>query len=189
LHLDESNRFANSALLVFLRVPGGREAALRYLKETPGDLPVGGEVALVRRALLIASTGDLLPSNLTESVQVRVGRETGQHVEEFRLHRIPLFAGREGGLLPTGETERDFKTGFASHAYDPFEEALLGPPLDARRVEIKEGCRACHSPDRFPGLGARSSGPLSKVAVMDAMGTAVRWRRERADWKALVVAQ
>jgi hypothetical protein len=103
LHLDESgsNRFTNSAFLIFLKYPAGRDAALAFLKQlavfdkplylrntdaksrralpnlpNPAlpQWPRGTEVALVRRALLIDSNGRVVASRLTESVQLRVMR-------------------------------------------------------------------------------------------------------------------
>jgi hypothetical protein len=183
-HVAETFPFTNSAFLVFLRMPEGRDAALKFLKEDRA-LPAGAEVVLMRRALLISSTGEVTPTNLTESIQVRVYGESGQHFEEFRVSRGLLFAGEQGGLVAVGESERDFKTGFASHPHDQFEEPLVGQPLDVRRVDIKNECRGCHAPDRFLGLRSRESGPLAAARAADAMETAVKWKRERPDWKAL----
>jgi hypothetical protein len=183
-HLAETFPFTNSAFLVFLRMPEGRDAALKLLKEDR-DLPAGAEVVLMRRALLIASTGEVAATNLTESIQVRVYRKSEQHFEEFRVSRGLLFAGKQGGLVAVGRSERDFKTGFASHPHDQFEQPLVGQTLDVRRVDIKNECRGCHAPDRFPGLRSRESGPLAAARVADALETAVKWKRERPDCKAL----
>ena len=76
-HVAETFPFTNSAFLVFLKMPGGRDAAFRLLKENR-DLPAGAEVVLMRRALLIASTREVSPTNLTESIQVRVYGESGR---------------------------------------------------------------------------------------------------------------
>jgi hypothetical protein len=176
---------ANSAFLIFLRLPGGRDASLRYLKRETGDLPAGAEVALVRRALLIASPAEITPTNLIESVQLRVYGKTEPSVSEFRLSRSLLFAGQAGGLRAVNSNERDFKTGFAAGNWDPFEEPPVGQPFDVRRVDIKAECTGCHDRARFPGLRARDSGSLVEVPIGDAMGTAVKWKRERPDWKAL----
>jgi hypothetical protein len=97
--LDGSNPFTNSTFLIFLKLPGGRGATLRFLKELAalkeplfiangnpnlsGSFPYlpqpkipawpkGTEIALVRRALLIDSTFRVIASPLTESVQIRV---------------------------------------------------------------------------------------------------------------------
>jgi hypothetical protein len=183
-HVQETNPFTNSTFLVFLRMPEGREAALKFLKEGRA-LPVGAEVVLLRRALLIASTRAVAPTNLTESIQVRVYGDSGQHFEEFRVNRGLLFAGKQGGLVAVGESERDFKSGFAAHNYDPFEERLVRQPFDVHTRDIKNECRGCHAPDRFPGLRSRESGPLAAARAAEAMETAVKWKRKRPDWKAL----
>lgn len=83
-----------SAFLVFLNLPGGRDATLAYLKQvadlpqlwirdsrdpssfvlnpqTP-QLPTGTQFALVRRALLADERGELVPTSLVENIQLRV---------------------------------------------------------------------------------------------------------------------
>ena len=88
-------------------------------------------------------------------------------------------------ILLAPQSERDFKTGFGSHAYDQFEEPLAGQPLDVRRVDIKNECHGCHAPDRCPGLRSHESGSLTATRVADTMETALAWKRERPDFKAL----
>jgi hypothetical protein len=183
-HVAEANRFANSTFLIFLRMPEGRDAALKFLKQDRA-LPAGAVVVLLRRALLIDSKGEVTPTNLTESIQVRVYGGSEQHFEEFRLSRSLLFAGKQGGLVAVGDSERDFKTGFATFNSDPFEEPPTDQPFDVRKLDIKNECRGCHAPDRFPGLRSRESGALSPVRAADAMETAGKWKRERPDYKAL----
>jgi hypothetical protein len=182
-HVQKANTLANSAFLIFLRLPGGRDAALKYLKRDPGDLPAGAEVVLMRRALLIAAPAEITPTNLIESIQLRVYGENELSVSEFRLSRRLLFAGQAGGLRAVGSNERDFKTGFASSTWDEFEEPLVGQELGVRRVDIQAQCIGCHGRDRFPGL--RAPRPLVEASAADAMDTAVKWKRERADWQAL----
>jgi hypothetical protein len=184
-HLRKENTLANSGFLIFLRMPGGRDATRKYLKRDPGDLPTGAEVALVRRALLIAAPAELTPTNLIESIQLRVYGKTELFVSEFRLSRSLLFAGQAGGLRAVGSAERDFKTGFGGSTWDQFEERLVGQDLAVRQVDIKNECTGCHNRDRFPGLRARESGPLVQKPLADAMGTAVKWKQGRADWKTL----
>jgi hypothetical protein len=206
-HLRDNgtNVFTNSAILVFLRLPAGRAATLDYLKRLrtfnqplrveakeptigmkylPNPnlplLPVDTEVALVRRALLIASPNIPAASPLTESVQLRVYREvpqittqslrtaldggraqTWQTFHEFRLSRSELFAGRAGGLRPVSPDERDFRTPFFLWYRDEFENPEYRgthPPgrsfLEASQSPIKEDCVACHS---LPGIASFNS--------------------------------
>jgi hypothetical protein len=91
-----------SVFLVFLRLPGGRQATLAYLdklnhvpspwvlkRRQPGQnfrpellalapdlpqFPVGTQVALVRQMVLLTDAGELAAAPVTESVQVRVYR-------------------------------------------------------------------------------------------------------------------
>jgi hypothetical protein len=195
LREENGNPFTHSVFLVFLRLPAGRAATLDYLKRLRAfdqpflvkaddaargtdkyipnpklpQLPVGTEVALVRRALLIASTLTPMPTALTESVQLRVYREVPeltrknldaalaggtadsrraqawQSFHEFRLSRALLFAGRAGGLSPVSADERDFKTGFGAHPWGELETQ----PFTGPRLPVKETCFACHS---LPGV-------------------------------------
>jgi hypothetical protein len=202
LAYGSSNTFTNSAFLLFLRVPAGRAATLKYLralrafdgpvlvsadhgrkrlaKFSPNPkvpaLPEGTEVALVRRALLVASPNTVTATALTESVQLRVYREipsmspetleaalgggtaagtrarAWQAAHEFRLSRGLLFAGKAGGLRAVGADERDFKNGFGAHPWDEFERPLRPgqsfPGAD-QQFSIRESCFACHS---LPGV-------------------------------------
>jgi hypothetical protein len=136
------------------------------------QLPEGAQVALVRRALLIDSKGEIVPSHLTESVQLRTYRRievmtpqvfldahrieesffarAGQTFEEFRLSRVALFSRRAGGLLPIGPDERDFLT-FSSDGIDAFEQRVESArnSVDSETGRIIATCRDCHS---APGI-------------------------------------
>jgi hypothetical protein len=202
-----TNVFTNSAFLLFLRLPAGRAATLDYLKrlrsfdqplrveskdEKPltkflpnpklPQFPVGTEVALVRRALLIASGSTPTVTALTESVQLRVYREvpeiTAQTLEaalfngtaanqraqswqsfaEFQLSRSLLFAGRAGGLRAVGPDEPDFDTPFFSAYLDEFENREFRPPDKSFSQKtlrpILSDCFHCHS---FPGVSSFNS--------------------------------
>ena len=185
LHLrdDNGNAFTNSVFFVFLRLPGGREATLEYLKRLRDkpmvfeeknisfpklpQFPKGTEVALVRRALLIAAPHTLVTTALTESVQLRIYHEVPDLVEqlvtsrgtagmrasssqssyEFRIRRSRLFAGEAGGLSAVSPTQRDFKTGFANKFRDPFEEHISASETfpQSRQEPVTPNCFGCHS--------------------------------------------
>jgi hypothetical protein len=205
-HQRDESVFTNSTFLLFIRLPDGRAATLDYLEklrsfdqpllvkgEDAGtrkylpnpklpQFPVGTEVALVRRALLIDSTHRLVPSALTESVQLRVYREipqitaktvevallgtsahdrakrSWQSVHEFRLSRSLLFFGRAGGLRALGPDEQDFSTGFNAHAWDEFEHSGYNPPdqswPERNQHPIRKNCFTCHS---LPGISSFNS--------------------------------
>jgi hypothetical protein len=159
-----------SLFLIFMRLPGGRAATLDYLKsldsirkpwlpdangpegvmpnpEAP-QFPPGTELALVRKAMLIDTEGNLQPSNIVEDIQIRVHRtipaeilpihnvdrneaRMALDVFEFKFSRVKLFAGEGGGLRSVQIGEKEFAL-FRSHDFD-FEQR---EPLAA--------CAACH---------------------------------------------
>ena len=119
-----------------MNLPGGRQSTLDYVKklmwfpepwvrepnfssfpyarppvalnpELP-QFPQGTKVALLRQTVLIDNQGNLVPTRLTESLQIRVFRldpkeamfsdRANQDLFELRLRRKDLFAGRAGGL-------------------------------------------------------------------------------------------
>jgi hypothetical protein len=140
-------------------------------------IPVGTEVALVRRALLIASPNTLTATALAESVQLRIYRkvpemtaqtviaaldndtsaneraQSWQFFHEFQLSRSRLFAGRAGGLRAIGPDELDFHTPFSLSYHDEFENRESGPRnrsfSDRSQGLTKKVCFACHS---LPGV-------------------------------------
>ena len=82
-----------SRFLIFMRLPGGRDATLAYIRKLRSSseppmilsesgrpllnlalpqIPVGTEVALVRQLIVIDIKGNLVATALTESVQLRV---------------------------------------------------------------------------------------------------------------------
>ncbi len=233
LHLrdDNGNSFTNSTFLVFLRLPDGRAATLDYLqrlRDEPRDqnvanttlpklpqFPKGTEVALVRRALLIAAPHTLTPTALTESIQLRVYREVpeltpqslkggGNNVRswqssfEFRLRRSRLFAGQAGGLHAAYPTQLDFKTGFGNKFRDPFDDSLRSSetfPL-ARQESVTGVCFACHS---YPGVysfnsfrnfrggggGDNGPAPLAAMSLAEVNQAAIKWKLDRPNWSSL----
>jgi hypothetical protein len=186
LREDRDHRFTNSVFLVFLRLPAGRAATIDYLKRLP-PFPKGTEVSLVRRALLIDTAHRVVLSPLTESIQLRLGDVPA----EFRLSRAELFAGRAGGLRPVGADERDFKTGFGSHAMDELELRQGEDSFRARQLPIRQTCIACHARETFPDL--RSGSPdgrprpdlLKEASVVEVTAAAIKWKEEQATWAAL----
>jgi hypothetical protein len=99
--------------IIFLRLPGGREATEQYIKEVNRDalrqFPPGTMVAMVRRALAVDASAKVRVTPVTELVQIRVYRRIPenpranhsgdfgeQDVYEFVLDRAALFAGHHG---------------------------------------------------------------------------------------------
>jgi hypothetical protein len=185
------NPFTSSTFLVFLKLPAGREAGLAFLKQlarqpkpifliTEGKdgrvnsapnrdlpvLPLGSEMALVRRAMLIDAKGRVAPSPLTESVQLRVTTsravptaDGGGLAEdpkraaalEFEWRRADLFGRAPVGLQDVS-AEPDFVTGFRAGSVDEFEvdrratpdrPAML--PFAAPGTARRQSCFDCHA--------------------------------------------
>jgi hypothetical protein len=202
-HLADFSTFANSAFLVFLRLPDGRAATLDYLRHLVSftgpmivevedarqrtlpnpdlpQLPVGTQVAFVRRALLITDKHEAVATPLTESIQFRVYREiprmsvqtqddalvggtpgnrrahSWQAFYELRLSRSSLLAGRAGGLKAVADNERDFDTGLGSHGHDAFEGTYdHGRTFPGSgQTSVRETCFACHG---LPGTYSLNS--------------------------------
>jgi hypothetical protein len=178
---------SQSAFSAFMRLPGGRTETLRYLRtlwaiaepyveEQPfpselerratlnpalPQLPRGTQLALVRQMLLIDDSGTVVPSSITESVQIRVvgAASAGtnrvgspllhQRFFEFQMTRRRLFASLAGGLRAVERDEHSFVT-FSSHGNDPFEQGH-----DRLTRLTLEGCASCH--------GAQVNGSLPSV--------------------------
>ncbi|MFT5129271.1 MAG: hypothetical protein ACI8W8_002893 [Rhodothermales bacterium] len=150
-----------SPFLVFISLPGGRAATLRYLNDLNEttrksgsrdvsalpQFPVGTKAALLRQLTVIDKAGQIQTTALTQTLQMRVYRQVGEKVDhdksqaavKFRLSRQALFAGRNGGLEPIGWDE-------------PIRVSLLNRndiyDRDTKRTGIKTvmaSCIACHS--------------------------------------------
>jgi hypothetical protein len=176
-----------SRFLVFMRLPDGSDATRAYVQKLRSSsepplllsdsgqellnlalpqFPVGTQVALVQQAIVIDSEGKLLPTALTESVQLRVYHaitpgtpyrnyhngpsSRDQDFFEFRMSRSELFAHRNGGLVAVHPREREYTT-FSTQGNDPFEStnSLDGPG------DVLERCRACHSDSGIQSVESR----------------------------------
>lgn len=198
-----------SVFVVFVRLPGGRQATLQYVRQMeklqrPNEelpqFPAGTQFALVRRMLLVDAEGHLAVTPLVESVQIRVYVEVPskdrrrrvveearrqQAVFEFVLDRARLFRGDAGGLRAVEPAETDFMT-FQTHGIDPFEPSERERQEFAKwRFPILGACHGCHS-----GSGVVSI--RSRVAYLgtDDEGTGYHrraertmyWKQQRYEW-------
>jgi hypothetical protein len=194
-HTDAFPFFGRSVFLVFVRSPDGRRATLDFIdtlnaRSNPVT-PIGTEIALVRRMLLIDDQGDLTLSPLVESIQIRHFRPA-QSFHEFELNREHLFDGFAGGL--------DLKTVvfplFMSHG-DPFEYDMPGLPLT-----IPQQCSGCHfeyppipnsgntlsiiSYSRQPFSLPNNEQPiLFATTLINESETVIVWKMNHRTWKRL----
>jgi hypothetical protein len=221
-----------SRFIVFVRLPQGRQATLDYfqslrsvpepwitgeLDATRGTLnpnlpqfPVGTQVALLRQLMLFDRNGALVPTPITESLQIRVYRaittrhdqnnvsidwpaaRTEQDFHEVRLNHAQLFAGQAGGLRAVARGETEFPV-FATHGQDAFEQAAKNRvPFDKFEVGILDRCAGCHSAPGINSLQSRRQLLKPNAAQLDTdppydsvwweTQYAVAWKTNRYDW-------
>lgn len=222
VHFSGRSRF-----LVFMRLPGGRDATLDYIQKVRSSsapalltnsseltllnlalpqFPVGAQVALVRQVIVIDNQGKLVPTELTESVQLRVyhaitaeTRHTNyingpsshdQDFFELRMSRPALFAHHAGGLVMVRPTDREFAT-FSTHGVDAFESASI---IDGESV-VLERCRFCHSDSGIYSVQSRLQWikPLVPSSQVGQVDDAIAWesyatitrKEHEADFKVL----
>jgi hypothetical protein len=164
-HFDGAG--GRAAHVVFLRLPDGRAATEKYLKElrceepfledshrhTVKQFPEGTMVAMVRRAFAVDTSAKMRVTPVTELLQVRVyrripknpeshlNRDHGeQDVYEFVLDRPALFAGGHG-LRAVGPDEPAEPLFERHEGADQFERTT---PLAPDMPQMKT-CIECHS--------------------------------------------
>jgi hypothetical protein len=219
--ISHAQAFSSSGFAIMINLPGGRETTIAYLQKLwdfplpfvadttfPNErrlmlspelpqFPHGTQVALIRKMLLIDTEGDIVPSNLTESIQIRVFHapstvdypherdfQGDQDFFEFRMSRRKLFAGQSGGLRAVARDEKGFLT-FSTHGFDWFEDAA--PALWRKRGVVLEGCGSCH---RNIGIHSVMSvhrmlrpNPFSEwFDAQSPFSMAAEWKRRRSDW-------
>ena len=210
-----------SRFLVFLRLPGGRQATLEYLRKlftSPEPLflqdtvpnskllnlrlpqfPPNTEVALLRQMIVVDTDGHLLPTAVTESVQLRVYHAVtsgspyinyhngpasrDQDFFEFRLARPALFARSGGGLRAVQPAEKEFSPLF-SFGIDPFETSRKNDWWIRQPGEILARCRGCHADSGIHSVQSRERwlGPPPRNRELGAdspLSRAINWETEK----------
>jgi hypothetical protein len=190
-----------STFAVFLRLPEGRDQTVKYLAQLrewkpkageaipldggaiPPQVPPQTQFALARRMMLVNNAGELVPTRLTETFQIRVlppAEKPGPDVQtflEFRLRRQDLASGKEDGLSAVGNEERDRS--------DMLE---LGPGNDEERHEpILRACRGCHSDQGILSMNSYTGNMdnISRLRGIRSLVESPLKRQEDAtlDWK------
>lgn len=137
-HISSAPFLGRSVFLIFVRVENGRAETLDFITSLQTELqpltPIGTEIALVRRMLLISNQGELILSPVIEKIQIR-RFNPNQTFYEFELNRKYLFNNFAGGLIP----KKEFFLLFMSHG-DVFENNDF-PELKASIPSI---CLGCH---------------------------------------------
>lgn len=175
--------FSRSMFLVYLKLPPGDANAGKYIEAmraygrqrsktddcqqhqcSPPQFPVGTDVALVRRAIIMDSTGRPVVSPITESVQLRryisipAGQRidydgTTQQVAELQLSRAGLPQSTIA-LHQVEKNETHFQV-FMTQGYDAFEN---NEPGSGTPDPVLRACHACHQ-----GTGVISFTTYSRV--------------------------
>ena len=195
-HTEAFPFYGHSVFLVYLRSPAGRAATLDYIKslntEPTPVTPIGSDVALVRRMLLIDDQGDLILSPLVETVQIR-HFSPAQSFHEFELSRAHLFDGLAGGLV----LKRNLFMVFMGQG-DVFQISDIAE----LQASIPDICEACHfeyppifnsgntrsilsySREKFP-LPDNKQPVLFPTTPADEAQTVIRWKLNHETWNSL----
>ena len=156
-----------STFLQFVRLPGGREATLKYIDKLNERevFPVGTEFALIDQAFLISDTGEIVLSPMINSIQLRAYRDvTKTHLQahpraivcvtEFVMQPEEI---KQGNFAMTALGPKDFRfqtiAAGSGGAVDPLEDRSA---KDARKLTpALHNCVFCHERSR---AGVRSLG-------------------------------
>jgi hypothetical protein len=194
-----------SVFSVCLRLPGGRAETLEYLAKlrafpnpVVGDgegrrlnpdlpqFPPGTAVALLRRMVGVDDRGELVPTPITESVQLRLYRSTAnpapnfgccvdlfpiQEVFEFVLSRERLFTGVAGGLRAIGREEKGFGLR-RSKLGDPFE----GPSELFSAAPVLWQCGSCHAQPGIYSVNSYTRISTGPGTIFDVEARENPWR-------------
>jgi hypothetical protein len=232
----------HSAFLVMLHLPAGRPAAKAYLEQlrtvehywiyvtntspfatnSPREMlslntnlpefPTNTEWAIVRRMLLIDSNGNLHPTPITESIQVRryfgfendlvimtnsYGYQMAEYMPPQKVFEFQMDRWQRGGLREIAPDEKDFlHVHFLGMGIDPFE----WPSSDSRvpdsstfKGTVLNDCRICHLgpgihsvavySGNFQLRDAREGTPqLFECDINREMRTAIDWKQGQFNW-------
>lgn len=166
-----------SVFVVLLRLPGGRQATEKYVRQLQPDVrpltdgpprfPPGTQVALLRRMMLVNDRGDLQVTPLVEELELRAfPGATEEYSYQVHLTRDGLLAGKAGGLRALGPEDEDYFA-FGPQNYsagDPFQPGHKVPPAP-RPMTL---CSGCHGLD--PALGGVSTMQTLGMGTVDGYG-------------------
>ena len=196
-----------SIFAVFLRLPGGRDTTAKYLKELrewkpksgeaippnghamPPQVPPKTQFALIRRMMVVNKRGEIIPTHLTESIQIRVlpdpakAGQDSQRFLEYRIRRQDLINGKAGGLYAVQIADRD-----RSDMLD------LGPRNDEEKHEpILASCRTCHSDQGILSMNSYTGSmenvsrlkgirSLTESSLKNQQDATIAWKQRQYTW-------
>lgn len=207
--------FSRSVFAVFIWMPEGRAATKAWLEqlnnlpspwEVDGrrvsvhrkvpEFPHGTQLALLRRAMVIGDKGELMPTRIVESLQLRryhapPNKEGAakQFVQEFVLTRKGADNTAPANLRPIGKDEKGFAE-FGDLA-DPFDEQGTGRIEEPQERNILGTCIGCHHNPGVQSFNAytRIFGPqltlppaLVESTLAEREAASIYWKQTRYDW-------
>jgi hypothetical protein len=199
-HLDFFR--GHDAYMVFVRLPAGRQPTIDYVTKLSmaamsrsklPDLPEGTQMALVGQVMAIDDKGLLVPTWITENVQIRVYRQPKDSLTkandaqarfEFRLDRAALFARKPITLRTVSAKETDWE--FINYLGQKTGES-------EGKGAIMASCFDCHNE---PGVDSfrtfaqmrTATGHLRQMTLAkrsEEVGRAVTWKKRQADFQLL----
>jgi hypothetical protein len=209
-----------STFFVFMNLPGGRQSTLDFMEKLnafpkPGaphasrttgltsisevrpQPPSGTKLALVRQMMLIDDRGEMRPTRLIESVQIRIVHpmnEKHNDFYEFTLDRKELFNSTDG--LRAGKSDQvTFPLFNHTHDGDIFEfpnrlriirEAAAKRGREEPITEnLRSGCVSCHKHSEIVSTTAffhDQPAGLTASERANEVERVVSWKREKYQW-------
>lgn len=165
-----------AVFLVLLRLPGGRQKTIQYLKalekvqfhrDDVPQFPTGTQVALLRRMMLVDRQGELRLTPITENIQLRVYEDLkAPSMFEFTLNRKSLFEDPGASLHAVADDEINYfdigTVSLSRNSRDPFEKPR--PKADSKPIVMKS-CIGCHAGPGIYGLQSMFAPHYSHAAV------------------------
>jgi hypothetical protein len=204
-HMDSVRH--RSVFTLHLRMPDGRDGAVKYLKEftkTEGQqfLPPGTTLALLRRALVPTRSEKLLVSPFVESLQLIAVTPLEDQRFKFTLDRKAFLTGGAGMKL-LGKDDPVDTSSFESiiiqsrimstlprEPAPPSESLIAGQYRTLREIPSSLGiCAECHSiATRNNIFGSRGLRNAATVAYLqshpdEAAATIVKKKEASEEWK------
>lgn len=185
-----------SSFAVLLRLPGGRSETVAYLKKLrewkpdnprsiPPQVPPQTQFGLIRRMMVINDVGEIVPTPVTEVIQLRVlsGDHEPQRFLEFRIRRSAVVDDTRGALTLIKPDEVDRS--------DMLE---LGVSNDReKRRTILASCRNCHSDQGILSMNSytgamdnvsrqRGFRSLVESEFKDQEDSTIAWKQRQYSW-------
>lgn len=139
--------------------------------------PIGTQFLLLREMICIDENGEMAPTHIVETVQVRASYKTPFKVHLFAreadLNRQALFAGRQGGLLPVMADSPQVMF-YDSLGFLRVDDLAHGPPF----TTFPYNCAGCHQP-RDSGVFSFNSNVSAFVPRRSvSIEPLINWKKE-----------